>query len=72
MNLDVRPVSYIECHFRGLDLARFPSQVIAGRTVYCLEVSVEVSFLMTDQEIRFSARALDQEIGERRLTMPHD
>lgn len=68
----MRRVDYIECHFNGLDLARFPHQTIAGQTVYYLEVSVEVSFPMTDRVIRFSVRALDQEIGEKYLTMAHD
>ncbi|KAJ5404810.1 hypothetical protein N7465_006094 [Penicillium sp. CMV-2018d] len=71
-NSDVRCVDYIECHFNGLDLSRFPHQTIAGQTVYYLEVSVEVSFPMTDRVIRFSARALDQDIGEKYLTMAHD
>ncbi|KUM59884.1 hypothetical protein ACN42_g7253 [Penicillium freii] len=71
-NSDVRSVDYIECHFNGLDLSRFPHQTIAGQTVYYLEVSVEVSFPMTDRVIRFSARALGQDIGEKYLTMAHD
>lgn len=68
----MRRVDYIECHFNGLDLARFPHQTIAGQTVYYLEVSVEVSFPMIDRVTRFSARALGQEIGEKYLAIPHD
>lgn len=70
--LGARCTDYIQCHFSGLDLEKFPHQNINGQMAYWLEILVQISFAPADRKIHFVVWALGIQIGQKELEMTLD